>query len=86
MSVQRKGTIGADCDNADADDDAIGSEDVTKDDRTGNQSINPEEMPAIFFSSMIASFLWGHMIEDPNQECYRSKQFHIRKVIIFVRV
>jgi len=30
-----------------------------------------------YFSGMIAFFLWGHIIEDPNQECYRSKQFQI---------
>ncbi len=78
MFVKLKGTIGADCDNADADDEAIGSEDVENDDQTGNQSINPEEMPEDYcFTGMFASFLWGHIIEDPNQECYRSKQFQI---------
>jgi hypothetical protein len=75
MFVKLKGTIGADCDDADADDDAIGSEDVEKDDQSGIQSINPEEMPeAYYFSGMIAFFLWDHITEDPNQECYRSKQ------------
>jgi hypothetical protein len=70
MFVKLKGTIGADCDDADADDNAIGSEDVEKDDQTGIQSISPEEMPKDYFSGMIAFFLWGHIIEDPNQECY----------------
>ena len=77
MFVKLKGTIGADCDDADADDNAIGSEDVEKDDQTGIQSISPEEMPKDYFSGMIAFFLWGHIIEDPNQECYQSKQFQI---------
>lgn len=78
MFVKLKGTIGADCDDADVDDDAIGSEDIEKDDQNGNQSINPEEMPEdYYFSGMIAFFLWGHIIDDPNQECYRSKQFQI---------
>ncbi|KAI2496257.1 hypothetical protein MHU86_18261 [Fragilaria crotonensis] len=79
MFVKLKGTIGADCDDADADDDVIGSEDVEKQqDDNGNRLINPEEMPEdYYFSGMIAFFLWGHIIEDPNQECYRSKQFQI---------
>ena len=78
MFVKLKGTIGADCDDADADDDAIGSDNVEKDDQNGDQSINPDEMPEdYYFSGMIAFFLWGHIIEDPNQECHRSKQFQI---------
>ena len=55
MFLKLKGTIGADCDDADADDDAIGSEDVEKDDQSDIQSINPEEMPEdYYFSGMIA--------------------------------
>ena len=84
MFVKLKGTIGADCDDADVDDvndvddDAIGSKDVEKDDQNGNQSINPEEMPEdYYFSGMIVFYLWGHIIDNPNQECYRSKQFQI---------
>ena len=78
MFVKLKGTSGADYDDADADDDGVGSGDVEKDDQNGNQPINPDEMPEdYYFSGMIAFFLWGYIIEDPNQECYRSKQFQI---------
>ena len=53
--------------NTDANYNTIGSEDVNKDDQTGNQSINPEEMPEEYcFSSMNAFFLWGCIIEEPN--------------------
>ena len=39
------------------------------------QSINPEEMPGdYYFSGMIAFFLWGHIIENHNQECVRFKK------------
>ena len=63
MFVKLKGTNGADCDNSDADD------------QTGIQSINPEEMPGdYYFSGMIAFFLWGHIIENHNQECFRLKK------------
>ncbi len=61
MFVKLKGTNGADCDDADADDDVFGLVDAEKHDQNGDQSINPDEMPEdYYFSGMIAFFMGSY--------------------------
>ena len=81
MYVKLRGSSGGE--NED-DDDVMSTTAGDKDDHQHDPSsqldvVNPEEMPEDYcFSGMIAFFLWGFIIEDPQQcAVYQSKQFQI---------
>ncbi len=71
MYVKLRGSTGGE--NENEDDDDVQSIAADKDDQQHDSSsqvdfVNPEEMPEEYcFSGMIAFFLWGFIIEDPQQ-------------------
>ncbi|KAI2512428.1 hypothetical protein MHU86_1881 [Fragilaria crotonensis] len=61
----------------DGDDDAFGTSDNEKED-CDESNVADTEMPEDYvFTGMIAFFLWGFIVESPEQEVYRSKQFQV---------
>jgi hypothetical protein len=83
MFVKLRGSTGGET--CDEDDDFATSTTADKDDDeqladscSPSDVVNPEEMPEDYcFSGMIAFFLWGFIIEDPQRAVYQSKQFQI---------
>ena len=83
MFVKLRGSTGGET--CDEDDDFATSTTADKDDDeqladsySPSDVVNPEEMPEDYcFSGMIAFFLWGFIIEDPQCAVYQSKQFQI---------
>ncbi|KAI2499679.1 hypothetical protein MHU86_14812 [Fragilaria crotonensis] len=64
----------------DADDDLYATSDNEKDDLQDDSEelLDASQMPDdYFFTGMIAFFLWGFIVESPEHEVYRSKQFQI---------
>jgi hypothetical protein len=81
MYLKLKGGTGSFTGPDDADDDdAIGTSDHEREDLQNCDESNmiDTEMPEdYFFTGMIAFFLWGFIVESPEQEVYRSKQFQV---------
>jgi hypothetical protein len=83
MFVKLRGSTGGK--SCDEDDNYVTSTTADKDDDKQHADscslldvVNPEEMPEDYcFSGMIAIFLWGFIIEDPQCAVYQSKQFQI---------
>jgi len=52
---------------------------TTKNDLQGSDELlDTSQMPDdYYFTGMIAFFMWGFIVESPEQEVYRSKQFQI---------
>ncbi len=78
MYLKLRGGTGA-ATSDDADDDLFATSDNEKDDlQDGEELLDASQMPDdYYFTGMIAFFLWGFIVESPEQEVYRSKQFQI---------
>ena len=81
MYVKLRGSTGGENDD---DDDDVLSTTADKDNQQHDLSlqsgavVNPEEMPDDYcFSGMIAFFLWGFIVDDPQCALFQSKQFQI---------